>query len=241
MALEGQVAIVTGGGRGIGRAIARAVTEAGASIVVCSRTREEVDAVAEELRELGGAAVPIVTDVSDPESVDDLVATTLEEFGRVDVLVNNAGVWIAGGSDEYSVDDWETTMAINARGPFLCAQRVYEPMREQGGGIIINISSIRGLEGYPRMAAYSASKFAVNGLTEALSREWNDDGIRVNAVCPGPVDTGYATGQPRNEARILPEDVADLVTFLASDDAEYVNGEAIVVSKQDFAYERYDE
>jgi NAD(P)-dependent dehydrogenase (short-subunit alcohol dehydrogenase family) len=108
------------------------------------------------------------------------------------------------------------------------------------GGVIVNVSSVRGLEGYPRMAAYSASKFAVNGLTEALAREWQSHDIRVNAVCPGPVGTGFADGEPRDRSRILPEDVADATLFLASEDAEHVTAETLVVSKQDFEYERYD-
>ena len=122
-------------------------------------------------------------------------------------------------------------MATNLRGVFLCTRAVFRPMEEAGGGKIINISSIRGKEGYPGMAAYCASKFGVNGLIQALAEEWRPFNIKVNAVCPGPVDTGFATGEARDETRILPEDVADLALFLASEEAEYITGEAITVAK----------
>lgn len=240
MPFQNQVVLVTGGGRGIGRAIALKFAEEGATIIIAARSDSELESVAEELRTRGAEALPVVTDVTEPASVATLFERTVDRFGRLDVLVNNAGVWIPGDSEEFAVADWDTTMDVNARGAFLCSQQAYEPMSDQGGGRIINVSSVRGKEGYPYMAAYSASKFAMNGLTEALSREWVDDGIQVNAVCPGPVDTGSATDEPRDEARILPEDVAELTLFLASSRAKHVTGETVVVSKQDYAYERYD-
>lgn len=241
MPFQNQVVVITGGGRGIGRAIALKFAEEGANVVIAARSDSELESVAEEIRSRGTEVLPIATDVTEPASVATLFERTVDRFGHLDVLVNNAGVWIPGDSEVFAVADWDTTMDVNARGAFLCSQQAYEPMSEQDNSSIINISSIRGKEGYPNMAAYSASKFAMNGLTEALSREWLDDGIRVNSVCPGPVDTGYATGEPRNEARILPEDVAELTVFLASPNAEHITGEAVVVSKQDYAYERYDE
>lgn len=241
MSFQNQVVIVTGGGRGIGREISLQFAREGADVAIAARSDSEIETVAEEIRACSTKALAVTTDLREPTSVARLFERTLDRFGRLDVLVNNAGVWIAGDSEDFPVADWDTTMDINARGAFLCAQHAYGPMTKQGGGRIINVSSIRGKEGYPRMAAYSASKFAMNGLTEALSREWLDDGIRINSVCPGPVDTGYVTGESRNEARILPEDVADLTVFLASSEAEHITGETVVVSKQDYAYERYDE
>lgn len=241
MSFQNRVVVVTGGGRGIGRAIALAFAEEGADVVIAARSDPELQDVAEEIRTHDVEALPVVTDITDPESVAALFERAIEHFGQLDVLVNNAGVWIPGDSENFAVADWDTTMNVNARGAFLCAQQAYEPMAEKGDGRIVNISSVRGQEGYPHMAAYSASKFAMNGLTEALSREWLDDGIRVNSVCPGPVDTGYAAGEPRNDARVLPEDVAEVTVFLASSEAEHVTGETVVVSKQDDVYERYDE
>lgn len=241
MSFQNQVVVVTGGGRGIGRSIALEFAEKGANVVIAARSDSELETVAKEIRARSTEVLPVVTDVREPASVARLFDRTIEHFGRLDVLVNNAGVWIPGDSKDFTVADWDTTMDVNARGAFLCCQQAYGPMSERGGGRIINISSIRGKEGYPHMAAYSASKFAMNGLTEALSREWLDDDIRVNSVCPGPVDTGHPTGELRNEARILPGDVAELTVFLASLEAEHVTGESVVVSKQDYAYERYDE
>ena len=231
MRLLDRVAIITGGGRGIGRAIALAFAREGAKVVICSRTWVEVEKVAAELKRFGGEALPVVADVTDEESVSSLVGRTQERFGRVDLLVNNAGVWLPGDLQGYSLADWETTMAANLRGVFLCTRAVFGPMREGGGGKIINISSIRGKEGYPGMAAYCASKFGVIGFTQALAEEWEPFNIKVNAVCPGPVDTAFAEGAARDEIRILPEDVADLVVFLASDEADYISGEAITVAK----------
>lgn len=231
MRLLDQVAIVTGGGRGIGRAIALAFAKEGARVVICSRTPGELEEVAGELERFGREVMAVVADVTDEASVSNLIRETLERFGRVDILVNNAGVWLPGDFQDYSLTDWETTMATNLRGVFLCTRAVFRPMEEAGGGKIINISSIRGKEGYPGMAAYCASKFGVNGLIQALAEEWRPFNIKVNAVCPGPVDTGFATGEARDETRILPEDVADLALFLASEEAEYITGEAITVAK----------
>lgn len=231
MRLLERVAIITGGGRGIGRGIALAFAREGAKVVICSRTRAEVEKVAAEVEWWGGEVLPVVADVTDEKSVSSLVGKTLERFGRVDLLVNNAGVWLPGGLQDYSLADWETTMATNLRGVFLCTKAVFGPMKEGGGGKIINISSIRGKEGYPGMAAYCASKFGVVGLTQALAEEWKPFNIKVNAVCPGPVDTTFAEGAARDEARILPEDVAHLVVFPALDEADYISGEAITVER----------
>jgi NAD(P)-dependent dehydrogenase (short-subunit alcohol dehydrogenase family) len=231
MRLLDQVAIVTGGGRGIGRAIALAFAKEGARVVICSRTPEELEEVAGKLEKLGGEVMGVVADVTDEALVSNLIRETLERFGRVDILINNAGVWLPGDLQDYSLTDWEMTMATNVRGVFLCTRAVFRPMKEAGGGKIINISSIRGKEGYPGMAAYCASKFAVNGLTQALAEEWRPFNIKVNAVCPGPVDTGFARGEARDGTRILPEDVADLALFLTSEEAEYITGEAIIVAK----------
>ena len=236
MQFSDQVVIVTGGGRGIGQAIALSFARSSANVVICSRTQEELDGTARKLKEIGADVLTCVTDVSDPAAVSRLVERTRDRFGHIDVLVNNAGVWLPGDAAEYEVSALDTTMDINVKGVFLCSQAVFEPMREQGSGNIVNISSVRGKEGYPGMAAYSASKFAVNGLTEALAREWEPHDIRVNAVCPGPVDTG----ESRDKSRIRPENVADITLFLASKQSDHVTGETVVVSKQDFAYERYD-
>jgi NAD(P)-dependent dehydrogenase (short-subunit alcohol dehydrogenase family) len=231
MDLQDRAAIVTGGGRGIGRAIALALAGEGARVAIGARTSEQLEAVLEELRSVGAEAMAMGVDITDEGSVARLVGAALDRFGRVDILVNNAGVWLPGPLADYSLASWQMTMATNLQGVFLCSRAVFPSMKEGGGGVIINVSSVRGREGYPGMAAYCASKFGVNGLTEALAREWRPFNIRVNAVCPGPVDTAFATGAPRDEERILPEDVASLVVFLASDGARHITGEAILVEK----------
>lgn len=236
MRLPERVAIVTGGGRGIGRAIALAFAREGARIAVCSRTKADVERMVVELEEMGAEALGVVADVRDETSVAGLVSSVVAHFGRIDILVNNAGVWIPGDFQDYSLDDWETTMATNLRGVFLCSRAVFKPMKQAGGGNIVNISSVWGKERWFGMAfwnaaAYCASKFGVNGLTQALSYEWQPYNIRVNSVCPGPVDTGFSLGEPRDVVRILPEEVAELVVFLASEDAKHINGEAIIVDK----------
>jgi NAD(P)-dependent dehydrogenase (short-subunit alcohol dehydrogenase family) len=245
MRLSGKVAIVTGGGRGIGRAIALQMSREGARLAIAARSEADLAAVAAEIEGLcrnppdcaqDCAVLPVVTDVRDEASVQNLVEQTLARFGRIDILVNDAGVWIPGPIQEYSLDDWQTTIDTNLRGAFLCTRAVFEPMGRAGGGSIVNISSVWGKERWAGMAewsaaAYSASKFGVNGLTQALSFEWKRYGIRVNSICPGPVDTGYAQGRPRDDERILPEEIAELAVFLASDESRHITGEAIVVSK----------
>ena len=236
MRLADQVAIVTGGGRGIGRAIALALARKGARVAICSRTKANVKRVVSELEGLGAAALGVAADVRDEGDVSGFVGSVVERFGRIDILVNNAGVWLPGDLQDYSLADWDTTMATNLRSVFLCSRAVFEPMTDAGGGKIVNISSVWGKERWFGMAswhaaAYCASKFGVNGLTQALSYEWQPYNIRVNSVCPGPVDTAFVTGAPRARERILPEDVADLVVYLASDAARYITGEAIIVDK----------
>lgn len=251
--LVGKVAIVTGGGRGIGWGISLALAGEGADVMVAARTRDEIQAVAQEIRAMGqrGAAFPV--DVSDAVGVEAMVAATLERFDRVDILVNSAGISHQAPITEISDEDWDRVMAVNVTGTFLCSQVVGRRMLKQGtGGSIINISSYGGKVGLAFNALYCASKFAVIGLTESMGRELASHGIRVNAICPGRIETrmmadtvvDYAqnNGMPPEEMRRrlvgeiprgrmgTPDEIAEVAVFLASDESSYITAQAINVN-----------
>lgn len=212
--LTGQVAIVTGASRGIGRAIALNLAEAGCDVVLAARDRTRLEDAAQAARGIGATgrtALPIPTDVKDERQVDSLVAKTLERFGRVDTLVNNAGLGRFGPVDELSVEDFDEMLAVNLRGAFLCTRAVVPAMKRQGGGAIVNIASVAGLVGNPKLSGYNASKFGLMGFSEATMLELRHFGIRVIAVCPGSTATEFS-GASRDPAnRLVPEDVAHAV------------------------------
>lgn len=217
--LKSQVAIVTGAGRGIGRAIARRLAGAGARVVLAARSADQLDAVAAEIRAAGGAAVPKRVDVREEPDVVALFAAIREEFGRLDVLVNNAGIGRYGELAEFSAADFDAVMATNLRGTFLCCREAMRIMKPAGRGAIINISSVVGIKGYPNQAAYTASKHGIVGLTRSLAVEAQPHGIRVSVIMPGGVDTAMV-GDARpdlNRGELLqPDDVADAVEYLLS-------------------------
>ena len=217
--LAGKVALVTGGGRGIGRATAVALGAAGAHVVVAARTQSQIDEVGREITGAGGAALPCAVDIADAESVRGLFATVRETCGRLDVLVNNAGIGLYGPVKDFPVEDLDRVVAVNLRGTFLCCQEAMKMMVPQGSGYIINVSSVVGFKGYPNQAAYTAAKHAVMGLTKTLAVEAQKDGIRVSAILPGGVDTGMVReARPDLDPSILlgPEDVAGAVLYLLS-------------------------
>ena len=191
--LDSRVAIVTGAARGIGHGIARALAAEGASVVVADRDLPGAERVAEEL----DGAVAVGVDVSVEEDVRGLVDATLAAFGRIDVLVNNAGLASASPLGETTLDEWNRVLAVDLTGVFLCSRAVVPTMAEQASGAIVNIGSQLGLRGAPNLAAYCAAKAGVHGLTKALARELAPLGIRVNAVAPGPVDTRSSTTSTR--------------------------------------------
>ena len=187
--LEGQVAIITGAGTGIGRGIALALAGEGARPVVCGRRKDRLQETLAAIRKAGGEGLAVRADVSKQADVERVVAKALEGYGTVDILVNNAGI---GGEDsihEHELADWEEVMAVNLRGPFLMARAVLPSMRRQRRGHIINISSESGLEYYEGSGAYGVSKHALNALGEYIQRENQELGIRVNTICPGMVVT----------------------------------------------------
>lgn len=248
--LTGKVALVTGAGRGIGRAIAEAYAEHGACVAVTDLLAEEARAVAEGINAAGGPrAIALHLDVTDSESVQRAVEATVAEFGRIDILVNNAGIHRGHAVVDFPLEDWEAVFAVNVRGTFLCSQAVARQMIRQGqGGCIINISSASGKKPDPKGAAYCASKSAIIGLTRVLALELGPYAIRANAILPGATDTQMlrevvdrvpglreelAARTPLGKMGV-PRDQANAAVFLASDLASHITGEQLVVSGGEF-------
>ncbi len=228
MRLKDRVAIVTGGSRGIGRAIAQALAREGARLAVTATTLEGARAAAEELRALGAGALPLAVDVSREDEVARMVEQTTETFGRIDILVNNAAVNLPNRRIvDLSLQEWEWVLRVNLTGAFLCSRAVLPVMMKQRSGKIINISSIGGRHG-----AYRASKAGLINLTETLAAEAKEYGIDVNCICPGGVETDMMReiSQGNLPPRLMkPEEIAAVVTFLASDESSAITGTAIDV------------
>ena len=217
--LEGQVALVTGAGRGIGRAIARALGADGAHVVVAARSGTEIDRVAREIVAAGGQATALPLDIAREEQVSAVFTQIREKMGRLDVLVNNAGIGRFGPLVEFASEDLKQVAAVNLFGTFWCCQQAMRMMIPQRSGYIINISSVVGFKGYPNQAAYTATKHAIMGLTKSLAVEAQPHGVRVSAILPGGVDTGLVgDARPDLDRSILmrPDDIAQTVMFLLS-------------------------
>ena len=220
MNLDGKVAVVTGGGRGIGKAVALAYARAGAKLAICARTAAETDKTAEAIGALGADCLAGTCDVSQEKDVRRFIEEVIRRFGRIDVLINNAGVMTRPASvEEYDVEKWDYTIAVNLRGPFLMAKAVLPVMIRGGGGSIINVSSSIGRGAYANFAAYAASKWGLEGLTQTLAAESASRKVRVNSVEPGYVATKL-TGYHGS----APESVTDVFVFLGSDEAKNITG-----------------
>jgi len=253
MKLEGKVAIITGGGRGIGRVIAQRFADEGAAVTVSGTNKEALDGVAQEIRDRGGRALAIVADVADEAAVETLIAATLAEFSGLDILVNNAG--IAGPTApviEVRREDWDRTLAVNLTGAMLCAKHALPHLIGQRSGRIINITSIAGLQGYALRSPYCASKWAMIGLTQTLAIEAGQYNITANAIAPGPVRGPRIESVIRNRAaqmnvtfeeverqyiepialkRMVEEDdIAAMALFLACDEGRNITGETLNIS-----------
>jgi 3-oxoacyl-[acyl-carrier protein] reductase len=214
--IDQKVAIVTGGGSGIGRGVALALAQAGARVVVCGRRQPPLSETVQAIKRIDGQVLAVQADVSQPADVQRLVQSALRVFGTLDILINNAG--ISGGAPihAHEIQDWENVMATNLRGPFLMARAVLPTMRARRSGHIINISSESGLEYYPGDGAYGISKHALNALGEYIQRENQDYNIRVNTICPGMVVSEMTQDSSGldHEKCLVPEDIADLVLWL---------------------------
>ncbi len=243
MELHNKVALVTGAGRGIGRALALALAQAGAAVAVNDIDALSAEAVSAELQAAGHTAAPFPADIADPSAVSALVAAAHAHWGRLDILINNAGVETFGSLLDYPLADWRRTLDVNLTGPFLTSQAAGRVMRQQGGGAIVNISSIAGRAfGLRDRAAYVASKTGLVGFTRECAREFAAYNIRVNAVCPGVIITEMTAHLRQNEIMMRkwmddipqarlgdPADVTGLVVFLCTDAARYITGQAINV------------
>lgn len=242
--LSGKRAVVTGGSRGIGRAIARGLADAGADVVPTARTRADVAAVVEEVRERGADSLVVTTDVTDRDEVRALFDQTADELGRVDILVNNAGVnpeQSLGRPETVDDDGFEHAIDVNLTSVFTCARTAGEYMLEHDGGSIVNVASISGVVGLPRQHPYTASKHGVVGLTKSMALDWAPD-VRVNAIAPGFVATDL-TEEVREDDRLResllertpldrvadPAELAPPVLFLASEASSYITGECLVI------------
>jgi 3-hydroxybutyrate dehydrogenase len=242
-------AVVTGGGRGIGQAVARALARAGCGVVVAARSRDEIEKVAGQLREEGHVVEAVLCDVTDPDSVERLRTRATERLGTVDVLVNNAGVASSAPLKRQTLEEWRRIFAVNVEGTFLATKAFLPAMVERRAGRVVNVASVAGRTGAAYIAAYTASKHAVIGLTRALAAEVAASGVTVNAVCPGYVATlmteesvariAERTGMAAAEARrrivatnpqgrlIEADEVAATVAFLCGEGARGINGQTI--------------
>ena len=242
--LTGKVAIVTGASAGIGRSAALALAAEGAAVVVADIDDTRGGQVAAEINDKGGRATFVHTDVSDDTQVAAMVARAVDEFGGLDLAFNNAGIeGTSTPTHECTSENWQRTLAINLTGVWSCMRHEIPRMLERGGGSIVNCSSVAGLVGFGSIPAYVASKHGVVGLTKAAALEYADVGIRVNAVCPGVIDTEmverFTGGQEEAETAMIamepigrmgrPEEIADAVVWLCSDGSSFTTGQAIAV------------
>ncbi len=240
--LNGQVAIVTGGGRGIGKAIALGLADAGASVVICSRTQKEIEEVAAEIRRLGGKALAVLVDLTAADQLENLVNTTVKEFGRIDILINNAARSFLRSLMDLREDGWDKVFNTNVKAVWLLSRLTAKKMMEQKKGRIINITTVGAEKAELGMAAYGCSKAALKMLTRCMAREWAQYGINVNAVGPGLTRTDFskpiwsnpevakhvAQGIPKGRLA-EPEEIVGSVLFLASEAAAFITGQSIYV------------
>jgi 3-oxoacyl-[acyl-carrier protein] reductase len=239
--MPSRTALITGASRGIGRAIARALSESGTRVALCARSTDQLEEVAGEIRSAGREAFVAAIDLANSDSIRQAVTQVSKDFGRIDILVNNAGVTKDGLAIRMKKDDWDAVISTNLTGAFLMCQQVLQGMMRERWGRIINISSVVGEMGNPGQANYVASKAGLIGLTKSLAQEMGSRNITVNAIAPGFIETGMTEGlsqelKDKMLANIplkrigLPEDVAGAALFLASESASYITGHVLDVN-----------
>ena len=238
--LEGRVAVVTGGGGGLAEGICARLARDGAAVACADVSPEKAERVAGQVAASGGRSLAVGVDVSDKGSVDAMVGRVVEEFGGVDVLVNNAAIYPRRAWTEIEEKEWDRVMAVNLKGYFLCARAVYPHMKERGGGSIVNVSSITFFVGWTLLLDYVTSKGGIVGFTRTLAREVGPEGINVNAIAPGAFPTDAEKIHPDQEGynrwvldqqsikrRGTPDDIGNLIAFLASDEASFISGQTV--------------
>jgi NAD(P)-dependent dehydrogenase (short-subunit alcohol dehydrogenase family) len=221
MNLNDKTAIVTGGTKGIGRTIAESLLREGVSVCIAARSQKEIDRAVRELNQNGqGRAVGFRCDVRDYDQVKALIEFAVKEFGSLDILINNAGIGIFETVEDTSPEDFRAVLETNLFGVFYCCHAAIPQMKKRGGGYIINISSLAGVNAHPQMAAYNASKFALNGFSEALMQEVRHDNIKVSYIMPGSVNTEFGGDSPSDEKswQLTPRDIAQVVIDLLRHD-----------------------
>lgn len=230
--LKNRIAVITGGGRGIGRSTAIHFASEGADVALIARSADEIESVSDEIRSMGRKSIPVKADISQEGDVNKAFSQIQNSLGPVDILVNNAGIEIKTPFCHMPMEEWDQTMAVNTRGTVLCTKAVLQDMIKRKNGNIINIASGAGLRGLPGSSAYGASKAAVIALTYSLADEIRNKGVRVNAICPGPIETGMldrSKSTENNPDTLLPKDVAGTALFIASDLSGDITGQIFSV------------
>ena len=242
MKLQNRVAIVTGGGKGIGREICLGLSKQGAKIVIAELDIENSNKVIEEIKDSGSEAISIKTDISNENSVKNLILETIKKFNKIDILINNAGIRHVKKLDDYNLNDWNDMLSVNLTGPYICCKAVIPEMKKVGKGKIINFGSIASFMGRPDRVGYVAAKSGVLGLTRALAIDLKGTNINVNTICPGLISTSFnkkyaedpTHGEKWGKETIvgrwgLPSDIVGAAIFLSSDDSDFINGSEIKI------------
>ena len=242
MKLQNRVAIVTGGGKGIGREICLGLSKQGAKIVIAELDIENSNKVIEEIKDSGSEAISIKTDISNENSVKDLILETIKKFNKIDILINNAGIRHVKKLDDHNLNDWNDMLSVNLTGPYICCKAVIPEMKKVGKGKIINFGSIASFMGRPDRVGYVAAKSGVLGLTRALAIDLKGTNINVNTICPGLISTSFnkkyaedpTHGEKWGKETIvgrwgLPSDIVGAAIFLSSDDSDFINGSEIKI------------